>query len=419
MKVLHAHPSTGIFVRQTALAYYQKDILEKFCTTFISHEKYFVSNLIRKIAPSLEKELERKTVKELPFEKIQTYPYKELIRLFASRYLSETTTDKIWEWAELSFDRWVASQLKSSEIHALHTYEHCSLAAFKAAKKKQVMCIYEQPSVYYQTFDNIIQRLFEEEKGFKNAYQHLFVSELSKKRNQRRENELELADTIICNSSFTKNSFPATYQNKAQVVPLGFPTPTQQIERTSKIDKVIFAISGNISYLKGTHHILRVWRRIHKNFPTAELRVIGTYLLDDKERQDLPPSIKFYQRLAHQEYLDFIKEIDIFISFSYADGFGMVISEAMAKGIPVIATPNSMALDFIQHNQNGWIVPVGDEEALLQQMKWCVENKHLIPKIGYEALETAKKWQWEDYRKKIAETVQNQSLLYNERKNKK
>ncbi|WP_291721740.1 glycosyltransferase family 4 protein [Bernardetia sp.] len=419
MKVLHAHPGTGIFVRQTAFAYYEHNMLEKFCTTFIAHKEYFLSNFLKKIAPSLEKDIEKKAISEIPFEKIKTYPYRELIRLFASRYASTETTDKVWEWAENSYDRWVAGQIKKSNIEIFHGYEHCSLAALKAANSKQIMCVYEQPSVYYKSFDKIIDKLFKEENEFKKQYNNLFSSDLSKERNQRREEELHLASTIICNSTFTKNSFPAIYQQKAQVIPLAFPKPKQQSDSRENIDKVIFAISGNISYLKGAHHVLRVWKKLDKIFSNVELRIIGTYLLDDKEKQELPPSVKFYDRLAHQEYMNFIKEVSIFVSFTYSDGFGMVISEAMANGIPVIATPNCMALDFIEHNENGWIVPVGDQEALLQQMKWCVENKHLIENTSRKALETAEKWQWEDYRNKVAETIKHQYLLYEETKNRK
>ncbi len=418
MKVLHANSGVSSFIRQTALAYQEEEILSYFLTTFITHQDYFLSNAIGKVLPSIKPELQKKAISEIPFEKIKTYPYKELLRLFATRYTNSVITDKVFAWAEYSFGKWVANQVEKLDIDIVHSYEYTSLEILKSAKKKGVMSIYEQPSVYYKTFEQIIERLFKEEKSFKNEYQSLFSSPLSRKRNERREQELQLANFIICNSTFTKNSFSSVYREKVEVIPLGFPLP-KAVEKNRNTDKIVFVMSGNISYLKGSHHVLRIWKRVHELFPNAELRVIGTYLLDDKEKQELPSSVQFYNRLAHQDYLDFIKETDVFISFTYSDGFGMVISEAMSKGIPVIATPNCMALDFIEHQKNGFIVPIGEEEALFNQIKWCVENKYLLPKIGQEALETAKKWQWEDYRKKITEVVQNQFLLYNERKNNK
>ncbi len=418
MKVLHANSGAGSFIRQTALAYHEEEILSYFLTTFISHQDYFLSNLIGRIAPNIKNELQKKEIPEIPFNKIKTYPYKELLRLFSSRYANVVLTDKVFNWAEHSFGKWVANQINQLNIDVVHSYEYSSLEILEQAKQNGVMSIYEQPSVYYKTFEQIIEHLFKEEKTFKEEYQSLHSSSLSKKRNQRREQEIQLADLIICNSTFTKNSFPSIYKNKVAVIPLGFPIPLKTV-KDSDSDKVIFVMSGNISYLKGSHHVLRIWRKVDELFPNAELRVIGTYLLDEKEKQDLPSSIKFYARLAHQEYLDFINQADVFISFTYADGFGMVISEAMSKGIPVITTQNSMAPDFIVHQKNGWIVPVGEEEALLNQMRWCVENKHSLPKIGYEALQTAKKWQWEDYRKRTAEVVKNQFLMHNEQKKSK
>ncbi len=419
VKVIHAHPGAGIFVRQSALSYLENDMLEYFLTTFVSHEKYFLSNFIAKIVPQLKRDISRKAIDELPFEKLKLYPYKELIRLFASRYASPMVTHHIWEWAELAFDKWVASviaqEFKKQKIDAIHVYEHAALSSLQKAKQKGIFTIYEQPSVYHDKFKVLARKLFKEEKYFAEAYKKILFSPSNEKVYQRKEKEVYLSDLIICNSTFTKNSLPKEIRSRSEVIPLGFPKVNEYTKNKNENDKIIFMISGNISYLKGGHHVLRVWQKFNDIYQQAELRVIGTFMLDERERQNLPSSVTFYDRLIHEEYLQFIQQIDIAISYTYTDGFGMIISEAMAKGIPVIVTPNCMAPDFITHQKNGWIVPVGDEDALLQQMKWCVENRHLLPKIGYEAIQTAKNWQWEDFRNKTATTVKEQILIHHDK----
>lgn len=424
MKVLHAHPNSGIFIRQTALAYLENDMLEKFLTTFIAHKDYFLSNAILKVVPSLKKQLERKAIHELPFDKIRTYPYKEILRLVASRYTSTILTDKVFEWAEYSFDKWVANQLDNSLIEAVHTYEHAAMATLKVAKTKGIFTIYEQPSQHYSFFAPIVVEQLKKYPQLTSDETNLLVNEKSTYRNRRRDEELAHSDLILCNSSFTKRTLinASIDAQKIQVVPHGFPQTIDKSYVDSKTlnnRPVIFLNAGTQNLRKGIHLLYNAWRKASFSPQQAELWLIGKNMLPAELTKDLGKNIKIKDSIPREELMKLYKEADVFVLPTLADGFAMVISEAMSQGVPVITTQNSMAPDFIEHKKNGWIVPVGEEEALLQQMKWCVENKHLLSKIGYEALQTAKKWQWEDYRKKIAETVQNQFLLYNERKKNK
>ena len=71
MRVLHAHPVPSPFTKHTALGYYEENMLEKFLTTFISHKDYFLSSAIMKAIPYLKRDIERKALEKLPFEKIK------------------------------------------------------------------------------------------------------------------------------------------------------------------------------------------------------------------------------------------------------------------------------------------------------------------------------------------------------------
>ncbi|WP_338767942.1 glycosyltransferase [Bernardetia sp. ABR2-2B] len=422
MKVLHAHPQAGIFIRQTALAYHENNLLESFLTTFISHKEYFLSNLITKIAPYLKTQLERKAIHEIPYSRIKTYPYKELLRLFASRYTSAATTDTVFEWAEYSFDRWVASQIKAIQPNAVHCYEHASLATLQMAKKKGIFTVYEQPSQHHTFFAPIVTEQLKKYPELASNETSLLINDKSIYRNKRRDKELSTTDIILCNSSFTKRTLVDANidKKKIHVIPHGFPKSLSIIKEKNINDRpVVFLNAGTQNLRKGIHLLYNAWKKANFSEKEAELWLIGKNTLPEKLLQGIGQNVRIKDSIPREELMQLYKEADIFILPTLADGFAMVLSEAMSQGVPVITTPNSMAPDFIIHNKNGWIVPVGKEEELLNQMKWCVENKHLIPKISHEALETAKKWQWKDYRKKTAETVQNQYLLHEEAKNRK
>ena len=72
----------------------------------------------------------------------------------------------------------------------------------------------------------------------------------------------------------------------------------------------------------------------------------------------------------------FIKKSDIFVHTSLFEGFGNIILEAMACGVPVIATDCPFGpREIINNGENGILVPVSDEGALAKALKMVLENK--------------------------------------------
>ncbi len=432
MKIIQAHPGTGIFVKQSALSYLESDMLAYFLTTFVAHEGYFLSNFITKIVPQLKRDISRKAIDELPFEKLKLYPYRELIRLFSSRYGSPMVTHYIWEWAEVAFDKWVAQTIekesKNQKIDAIHVYENAALVSLQKAKKKGIVTVFEQPSQHHAFFAPIVRQQLEKYPELKSAETNILIDTKYDKYKDRKDKELKLADIIVCNSSFTKRTLIAANidEQKIQVIPHGFPkiltninTDIKSTLSTNNPKPVIFLNAGTQNLRKGVHLLYNAWRKANFLPQEAELWIIGSSSLPKKLTEDLQGNVKIKNSIPRNELMQLYKEADVFVLPTLADGFAMVISEAMSQGVPVITTQNSMAPDFIIHQKNGFIVPVGDEEALLQQMKWCVENRHLLPKVGYEAIQTAKNWQWEDFRKKTATTIKEQILIYNEQQKNK
>lgn len=83
----------------------------------------------------------------------------------------------------------------------------------------------------------------------------------------------------------------------------------------------------------------------------------------------------------------------------------MVITEAMAHGVPVITTRHTAGADLIRDGVNGWLVPVRDVEALTEVMHWCLHHRDKVVAAGEEAARSAARWQWSDYRARLASCV--------------
>ena len=69
----------------------------------------------------------------------------------------------------------------------------------------------------------------------------------------------------------------------------------------------------------------------------------------------------------------FMKQLHFFVSSSRTEAFGMVIVEAMASGLPVVATNSGGPADFMDESC-GRLVPVEDVDALREGIEWMIDN---------------------------------------------
>ena len=65
---------------------------------------------------------------------------------------------------------------------------------------------------------------------------------------------------------------------------------------------------------------------------------------------------------------EFLSQLDVFVSASSSEAFGLAIAEAMAAGVPVVATASDGAREIITDAQTGRLVPVGDLDELAKRI---------------------------------------------------
>lgn len=414
MKISIANPSIAPHVKQNVIAYFDSGVLSIFYTTFFSHSKNKLSAFLSKI-PGLNNELKKRDFNSLPITHFKSKPVLEIIRSVAARKLNAKVTDAIWHYGELAFDQWVAKQIDARKIDAIHTYEHCALTTLKTARLKGIYTIYEQLSQHHAFFTQIANQQIHLYPALKTPDIDLLVNNKAAKRNKRRDNELQLADTILCNSSFTKRTLveAGVDEKKITVIPLAFPQPIEKIRERHISDPVKFLYAGNQSLRKGIHLLYEAWRICNFHAIQAELWLVGKMELPENLRKNLPGKVIIKNTIPHEELLALYNEADVFVLPTLADGFGMVITESMSRGTPVITTENSAGPDLIRDNENGWLIPAGDLVALVGQLKKIVEKPESLTAIGAAALVSAGSWQSEDYRLRLVKIINDGFQHYN------
>lgn len=171
---------------------------------------------------------------------------------------------------------------------------------------------------------------------------------------------------------------------------------------------------GHIAFAKGFRELLRAYRRLSEEMP-VELWVIGTRIaMPSVARSFLPPEWRgYYERhwrsieaeidqfleaaerwnvrllgvLAAEAVREWMAEADLFVLPSYSEGFSMAVLEAMGMGLPVVVTPVGALKEVVQDGVHGRIVPVGDESALCEGLRACLEAPEQMRRWGEHARE--------------------------------
>ncbi len=98
------------------------------------------------------------------------------------------------------------------------------------------------------------------------------------------------------------------------------------------------------------------------------------------QKLSLTPSVSF---LGHRDDIpDLLACLDIFVLPSHSEGISRSLLEAMAGGLPVIATEVGGTPEVVQHEVNGLLVPVKDPQALAQALIRLLADPALAKKLG-------------------------------------
>lgn len=153
-------------------------------------------------------------------------------------------------------------------------------------------------------------------------------------------------------------------------------------------DAPLVVYTGRLHERKGLQDLVQAWQSIVCKRPNARLWMVG----EGPYREDL------YDRMVdlgihHQAYLpgafddvdDVLTAADLFVLPSYEEGMSLALLEAMAAGVPVVATdiPGNRAL--VTHEEHGLLVPPHDPSALRSAIERLLESPQLAQRLAANA----------------------------------
>jgi glycosyltransferase involved in cell wall biosynthesis len=395
--------------QHAARSLYEADGLLAYVTTFRHRRGGALAKLLA-MAPGdlglrITRELGRRALDQLPDEFVYTHAFWEVLRTICEKArIDRRFVDGVWAVMSHDFDEHVADNYVD-RAESVAAYEYTALHSFERAKARDIPRTLHLPSLDSRAFEDIQ----EQEKALwpelRDASDDYFRAKFAK-RYERRRQEIELATLIVTNSSLTARSHIEAGADPAKVfaVPLACPPPIAEVREGSAPAtgplKVIWA--GPFSLRKGAHYLLQAWQMLDPG-ANAVLDVYGRQLLPERI-SSAPANVVFHGSISQTELFKAYEQAHVLVFPTLSDGFGMVVAEAFAHGLPVITTERAGAIDLVSRD-NGLLVPPCDPEALAQALQWCLANRGTLASMRRAALETAQRRQWSDFRREMIMTL--------------
>lgn len=265
----------------------------------------------------------------------------------------------------LGVNLWIKQSVKLFNIYTKKygkpdlIHVHCGLyggAAAAIIKEK-----YNIPYIITEHSSNVLNGTMDEyhrgllEKGYNNANYLISVGEkLKEKMKGYTHNKIEVIPNIVNTEKFLPNN--EVKEGVFRFLSVSFLNPNKNVDLT-----------------------IKAFNKAFKNKENVELYVAG----DGSERLKLESlvkdlgiesKVKFLGKVKREDLPSFLKTGDAFVLPSKYETFGVVYIEALACGLPIIATKCGGPEDFYREDL-GYIIDVGDEEALCDAMIKIIENR--------------------------------------------
>lgn len=285
------------------------------------------------------------------------------------------------------FDRLACRALDACDIFA--GFASFSLQSLPIAKAAGAVTVLERGSAHIEAQRALLQDEYHRH-GVKAVPVHQRLVD-------RQVEEYGRADYICVPSTFARQSFldRGVKAQRLLVVPYGVDLQVfREPARRETTFRVLFV--GELSLQKGVHDLLEAVTRLKVH--DLELVLIGTVT------PEMTPFLRRHAgRFIHRgtvpraampaEYA----QASVLVLPSIHDGFGMVILEAMACGLPVIVSEHTAARDVVRDGLDGFVVPIRDPDAIAARLLTLYEQKSRRLEMGAAARQHAQTFSWDRY----------------------
>ncbi|MDR3775323.1 MAG: glycosyltransferase family 4 protein [Terracidiphilus sp.] len=293
--------------------------------------------------------------------------------------------------------------MSDATADAVYAFEGGALHTFWQARQQGMTTIYDLPSGYWYWERDILREEAERNPEFASLLPKLSDSE---EHMREKDEEIALSDFVIVASQHVRRTLVGVLpEDRIKVVPYGAP-PVRSRSKHKDLARrplqVLFA--GSLNQRKGIGYLLKA---IDMLGPDVHLTLIGKRFAPNNMVDSACMHSRWIESASHGKVLDLMMESDVLVLPSISEGFGLVVTEALACGLPVIVTPNVGASDLISDSRDGFVVQACSAEAIADKLNLLNRDRELLADMSHNAQLIAAERSWETYRKNWVEIVRS------------
>jgi glycosyltransferase involved in cell wall biosynthesis len=167
---------------------------------------------------------------------------------------------------------------------------------------------------------------------------------------------------------------------------------------------------GRLMYYKRVDILINLMKDVVKQVKDAKLYIVGRG--ESKESLEslvselgLNNNVKFFGFVSEKKKLELLQNSWVFVTPSYKEGWGIVVLEANACGVPAISFNVSGLKSSIVNNKTGYLVET--EEDMLKKIITLIKDKKLRTKMSKQSIEWSKNFDWNKTTNKFIDVIKH------------
>ena len=235
-----------------------------------------------------------------------------------------------------------------------------------------------------------------------------YLTEYYEKQYLLKRYDINGGNTFVCisksNSEYFKKAVPGKYKVELLHNAINISRFEDKQLRVKKQDGIIkLATVGRLDSNKNQIFLLDVLKQLLKIQP-AILNIIGdgnnkSMLQQKAEQLGIAQQVTFHGNSNNVAQL--LWQADIYVHSALTEGFGLVLVEAMAAGLPVVSLDAAGNRDIINYGENGYILPEQNAKVFADTIEQLANDKPLYNRIQQAGLQTAHKFDIVSYVEKL------------------
>lgn len=206
------------------------------------------------------------------------------------------------------------------------------------------------------------------------------------------------ADVVVTLTERDRNYWLVENKYPEKIISIPNPLPFEPKDKLiNKNSKTVLAL-GRLTNIKGFDLLIDIWAKVEENNNNWDLIIAGDgedrqFLLDKIKTLNLK-NVKLLRSTPHVS--DLYDQSDIYVMTSRFEGFPMVLLEAKASGLPIIAYDcDTGPSELIINNEDGFLIPFSDSNAFARQLILLMNDNDLRESMSLRSLKNAERYKIE------------------------